>query len=183
MGEFFFLHNLHQCCLISLKPCHKPGDCCRTWSETSLARESPLQKRLFSSSRVLHFSFTLCGQPLSLVADCRQKRAGPSVCAPGGIGRWGSSHIGPYGFTATISSTVPPSAPNFPLSPGLTLETTNGNLEASVVLRGLLGLCIFSFLTSFIALRDFLRSFFCPGSPGWLLPLAWGSCLVCAQVF
>ena len=36
--------------------------------------------------------------------------------------------------------------------------------------EGLLGLCIFCFLTSFIALRDFLRSLFCPSSLVWLLP-------------
>lgn len=51
-------------------PITRPGDCSRTWSETSLARESPLQKRHFSPSQVLHFSFQLCRPLLSLVADC-----------------------------------------------------------------------------------------------------------------
>lgn len=54
----------------------------------------------------------------------------------------------------------------FPLSPGPTLETSNGNLEASVVRRGLLGHCVFCVLTSFIAHRDFLRSLFCLSSLG-----------------
>ena len=40
--------------------------------------------------------------------------------------------------------------------------------------EGLLGLCIFCFLTSFIALRDFLRRLFCPSSLVWLRPAGMG---------
>lgn len=47
--------------------------------------------------------------------------------------------MAPGDCIVTISDTVPPSASSFPLSPGLTLETPNGNLEASVVLKGYWG--------------------------------------------
>lgn len=149
-AEFLFLCDLHLGFLISLKRCHKPGGCCRTWSETSLARESPLRKRHFPSSWDLHFSFPLCRQPLSLANVC------PSVLQA--VWTQGLAVFTPGVSIALDSVTVPPDSfgfppkglcccfsslsslcVTFPRSPGPTLKTSNGNLEASVVLRELLG--------------------------------------------
>ena len=55
------------------------------------------------------------------------------------MGEKGLVMVAPGDFIVTISDTEPPSASSCPLSPGLTLETPDGNLEASVVPRGYWG--------------------------------------------
>lgn len=69
-----------------------------------------------------------------------EKGLPPSVlCSLSTVGEKGLVTVAPGDFIVIISDTVPPNASSFLLSPGLTLETPDGNLEASVVLRGYWG--------------------------------------------
>ena len=69
-------------------------------------------------------------------------REGPApsvLCSLSAVGEKGLVTVAPGDFIVIISDTVPPNASSFLLSPGFTLETPDGNLEASVVLRGYWG--------------------------------------------
>ena len=74
------------------------------------------------------------------MADWTQRGPAPSVlCSLSTVGGKGLVTVAPGDFIVTVADTVPPNASSFLLSPGLTLETPHGNLEASVVLRGYWG--------------------------------------------
>lgn len=75
------------------------------------------------------------------------------------------------------------SLPFVPLLAGPILKTSSGNSEASLVFRGLLGLCIFCGLTSLLAAGTSWEASSVPGSTGWLHPPVLGNCHKGAYVF
>lgn len=161
------------------------------WNLTGKGKSPP--KEAFPPLLEFYTSLSHCSGNLS--AQCLNQ------CPAGGLntaGRWGSGHLcawclhcpgvcqcaskflwlPPEGLCCCFSS-LSSLCVTFPLSPRPALKTSNGNLEASVVLRGLLGLCIFCVLTSFIAQRDFLRSFFLLCPVVWAIsppPILTGDC-------